>query len=98
MACPLEWARGREEVVLGWSDQIPVWLKLGRSMQVYASLGGHEANSSRPAPGEDPWSHRAEETERRASAREVAGDSGAQDDLEELLAPTLKPATGSQLW
>ena len=56
VACPLEWARGREEVVLGWSDQIPVWLKLGRSMQVYASeeLVPHK-RFKQSRTGRRPW-------------------------------------------
>eukprot|EP00973_Karenia_brevis_P003768 520027-Karenia_brevis.AAC.1 len=37
VANPVEFIQNREKVVLGFSDQIPVWVKIGRNKQVYCS-------------------------------------------------------------
>ena len=35
VANPVEFQNCRQKLVLGFSDQIPVWVKIGRSKQVY---------------------------------------------------------------
>ena len=89
VADPEAWMQNRRKTVIGFSDQIPVWVKIGRGKQVYAEpeLKRRQSSADLKKMEKERMKKYAKEKEgaiEDEKKQEAAGDAGDREDEEML--------------